>query len=122
MTRPQLVAATGLSKPTASEVLNRLMESGLVSQTGTVSGGRGPSAQVYEVNPDAGFVIGVDVTPTRVVAAVADVTGRTVATGSTSLDMRDERDPAGGVLSVVRRTARRARVALTAARPVVIAS
>jgi len=122
MTRPQLVAATGLSKPTASEVLNRLMESGLVSQTGTVSGGRGPSAQVYEVNPDAGFVIGVDVTPTRVVAAVADVTGRTVATGSTSLDLRDERDPAGAVLSVVRRTARRARVALTAARPVVIAS
>ena len=94
MTRPQLVAATGMSKPTASEVLNRLVAAGLVTQTGTVSGGRGPSAQLYAVDPAAGFVVGVDVTPTGVVAAVVDVTGRTVATASSSVDMRDEPDPA----------------------------
>jgi predicted NBD/HSP70 family sugar kinase len=122
MTRPQLVAATGLSKPTASEVLNRLVAAGLVTQTGTVSGARGPSAQVYEVDPAAGFVVGADVTPTGVVAAVADVTGRTVATVTAGVDLRADEDPAGAVLAVLRRAARKAKVTLDAAGQVVIAS
>jgi predicted NBD/HSP70 family sugar kinase len=122
MTRPQLVAATGFSKPTASEVLNRLVVSGLVAQTGTVSGGRGPSAQVYMINPSAGFVIGVDVTPTDVVAAVVDVSGQTLTTASRSVDMRDERAPARAVAAVVRRAAARAKVDVAAAGQVVVAS
>lgn len=122
MTRPQLVAATGMSKPTASEVLNRLVAAGLVTQTGTVSGARGPSAQVYAVDPAAGSVIGVDLTPTGVVAAVADLTGHTLATASSAVDMREELDPAGCLEAVLRSAARRAKVALDSVGEVVIAA
>ena len=37
-----------------------------------------PRAQLYAVNPDAAHVAALDVTPARILAAVADLTGRTV--------------------------------------------
>ena len=41
-------------------------------------GAPGPNAQLYEINPDAAYVAGLDVTPARMRAAVADITGRIV--------------------------------------------
>jgi predicted NBD/HSP70 family sugar kinase len=78
LSRTRLGALTGLSKPTASQLLARLEAAGLVVPTGTTAGHPGPSAQLYEVNPAAAYVAGLDVTPTRMLAAVADITGRTV--------------------------------------------
>ncbi|MFD6227821.1 ROK family transcriptional regulator [Streptomyces sp. NPDC060232] len=66
---------TGLSKPTASQLLARLEAAGLVVATGTDGGRPGPSAQLYAINPRAAYVGGIDVTPARVLAAVADLTG-----------------------------------------------
>ena len=59
MTRGQLVERTGLSKPTASQLLARLEALGLVTVTGTAAGARGPSAQVYAIEPTAGYAMGV---------------------------------------------------------------
>ncbi|WP_328871427.1 ROK family transcriptional regulator [Streptomyces sp. NBC_00287] len=79
LSRTRLGKLTGLSKPTASQLLARLEAAGLVRTTGTTEGGSpGPSAQLYGVNPAAGYAAGLDVTPERVLAAVADITGRTV--------------------------------------------
>lgn len=78
LSRTRLGALTGLSKPTASQLLTRLESAGLVMPTGTTAGRPGPSAQLYEINPDAAHVAGLDVTPARIRAAVADITGRTV--------------------------------------------
>ncbi|MGW0709677.1 ROK family transcriptional regulator [Streptomyces sp. NPDC002643] len=83
LSRTRLGALTGLSKPTASQLLARLEASGLVIATGTggTGGGEGrpgPNAQLYAVNPTAAYAAGLDVTPERVLAAVADITGRTV--------------------------------------------
>ncbi|GAB2613577.1 ROK family transcriptional regulator [Streptomyces capparidis] len=78
LSRTRLGALTGLSKPTASQLLSRLEAAGLVVPTGTSAGRPGPGAQLYEVNPDAAHVAGLDVTPARIRAAVADITGRTV--------------------------------------------
>jgi predicted NBD/HSP70 family sugar kinase len=122
MTRTQLVAATGLSKPTASQLLGRLESAGLVVRTGTTSGGRGPSAQVYEIDGSAGSAIGVDVAPTSIVAAVADLTGRVLATASTEADMSRSADPALDVARVVRQAAKKAKVAVSSVGSLVVAS
>lgn len=78
LSRSQIGDLTGLSKPTASQLLARLGEAGLVVASGNTHGGRGPRAQLYAVNPDAAYVAGLDVTPSRIEAAIADVTGRVV--------------------------------------------
>jgi predicted NBD/HSP70 family sugar kinase len=78
LTRTRIGALTGLSKPTASQLVDRLLTADLVVPAGTAAGGPGPSAQLYAVNPAAGYAGGVDVTHTRVTAAVADLTGQVV--------------------------------------------
>ncbi|WP_069172818.1 ROK family transcriptional regulator [Streptomyces griseus] len=78
LTRTRIGKLTGLSKPTASQLLARLEAAGLVLATGTSEGRPGPNAQLYTVNPRAAHVAGLDVTAHRIAAAVADVTGRTV--------------------------------------------
>ena len=78
LSRTQLGELTGLSKPTAAQLLTRLAQAGLVMTSGNTRGGPGPRAQLYAVNPDAAYVAALDVTPTRILAAVADITGRTI--------------------------------------------
>ncbi|MFF3844507.1 ROK family protein [Streptomyces sp. NPDC002328] len=78
LSRTRIGKLTGLSKPTASQLLARLEAAGLVLASGTTEGRPGPNAQLYEVDPTAAHAAGLDVTPERVLAAVADVTGRTV--------------------------------------------
>lgn len=78
LSRTRIGRLTGLSKPTASQLLARLEAAGLVRVTGTSEGRPGPSAQLYAVDPGAAYAAGLDVTPHRIRAAVADITGRTV--------------------------------------------
>ncbi|MEU0002783.1 ROK family transcriptional regulator [Streptomyces sp. NPDC006314] len=78
LSRTRIGKLTGLSKPTASQLLARLEAAGLVRVTGTSEGRPGPNAQLYAVNPGAAYAAGLDVTPNRIRAAVADITGRTV--------------------------------------------
>ncbi|WP_143661286.1 ROK family transcriptional regulator, partial [Streptomyces pseudogriseolus] len=78
LSRTRIGKLTGLSKPTASQLLARLEAAGLVLATGTTEGRPGPSAQLYAVNPAAAYAAALDVNPHRIRAAVADLTGRTV--------------------------------------------
>jgi predicted NBD/HSP70 family sugar kinase len=78
LSRTQLGQLTGLSKPTASQLLARLESAGLVVPVGTTAGRPGPGAQLYEINPRAAFVAGLDVTPERILVAIADITGAVV--------------------------------------------
>ncbi|MEU9591212.1 ROK family transcriptional regulator [Streptomyces sp. NPDC048219] len=78
LSRTRIGTLTGLSKPTASQLLARLEAAGLVLAGGTTEGRPGPGARLYEVDPAAGYAAGLDVTRARVLAAVADITGRTV--------------------------------------------
>ncbi|MGY5002542.1 ROK family transcriptional regulator [Streptomyces griseus] len=78
LSRTRIGKLTGLSKPTASQLLARLEAAGLVVATGTSEGRPGPNAQLYTVNARAAHVAGLDVNAQRIIAAVADVTGRTV--------------------------------------------
>jgi predicted NBD/HSP70 family sugar kinase len=78
-TRPQIAKDTGLSKPTVGQALVTLERHGLVRPIGRTTAGPGRSAVVYEPNPAAGYVLGIDIGRERVRAAVADLGGSVVA-------------------------------------------
>ncbi|MEV5592567.1 ROK family transcriptional regulator [Streptomyces sp. NPDC052496] len=90
LTRTQIGELTGLSKPTASQLLGRLEAAGLVRTTGNVTGRPGPNAQLYEVNPDAAYVAALAVDPCGITAAVADVTGQVLGEERIGTDAVDE--------------------------------
>ncbi|WP_246265095.1 ROK family transcriptional regulator, partial [Acrocarpospora pleiomorpha] len=79
LTRPELGALTGLSKPTASQLLARLQEAGLVVLDGIREGLPGRTAELYRINAGAAYVAALDVTPARIEVAMADLTGAVVA-------------------------------------------
>src|SRR5258705_11761583 len=91
MTRAQVGERTGLSKVTASQLLSRLEERGLVSTVGEQAGGRGPNAALYAVVPSSAYVAGLHVEHDEVSAGVADVTGTVVA--EVSVNPGDAQDP-----------------------------
>ncbi|RLV48144.1 ROK family transcriptional regulator [Nocardioides mangrovicus] len=101
LSRTRIGELTGLSKPTASQLLTRLTDAGLVVTSGSTTGGPGPRAQLYAVNPDAAHVAGLDVTPGRVHAAVADVTGRTIGEYELPTPRRAHRDAVAEVLEAL---------------------
>ncbi|MFJ9697285.1 ROK family protein [Kitasatospora sp. NPDC101183] len=77
--RAQLARDTGLSKPTVSAALAALERAGLVREAGLVAPERGRTAVLYEVEPGAGHVLGVDIGRARLRVAVADLSGEVVA-------------------------------------------
>jgi predicted NBD/HSP70 family sugar kinase len=79
ISRAQIARDCGLSKPTVSQALNALEASGVVREAGRTKGGKGPTALLYEIDPSAGWVVGVDVGRERVRSAVADLVGTIVA-------------------------------------------
>jgi predicted NBD/HSP70 family sugar kinase len=79
VSRAQIARESVLSKPTVSQALAALLDSNLVREAGRTSGGRGPAAVLYELNPRAGWVVGIDVGRAFVRAAVANLSGDIVA-------------------------------------------
>ncbi|MFF0481095.1 ROK family protein [Streptomyces sp. NPDC004435] len=75
LTRPEISRLTGLSKPTASQVLARLLDAGLVVGNGLRTGLPGRVPETYRVNPAAAYVTAVDVTPEWIAVRAADITG-----------------------------------------------
>ncbi len=118
LTRARLGELTGLSKVTASQLVERLEERGLVTRVGEQAGGRGPNAQLYAVRPGSAHVIGVDVGPERVVAACADITGAVI--GRVEQSTRDTDDPVGVVHNAVVQAASSAGAQLSSVRRIVL--
>lgn len=107
LTRGELRELTGLSKPTASDVLRRLTEAGLAVLVGHTSGGPGPNAEIYAANSAAGHAVGVtvreaaDASRARLAGALCDLAGTVVATAETTVDFGAGADPAQAVTAVV---------------------
>ncbi|MFC5831091.1 ROK family transcriptional regulator [Nonomuraea insulae] len=83
LSAPQLRSLTGLSRPTVSDLIERLTEGGLIEAAGE-SGEerRGPNARVYALVADRAHVAGVDLRPDAVHVTVADLTGRVVGSAA----------------------------------------
>jgi predicted NBD/HSP70 family sugar kinase len=77
--RAELARLSGLSKPTVSLALANVERSGLVREAGQRTGVPGRSAVLYEVRPEAGYVLGLDIGRQYLRGALADLTGAAIA-------------------------------------------
>jgi predicted NBD/HSP70 family sugar kinase len=75
LSRADLARVSGLSKPTVSLALANLERAALVREAGQRTGVPGRSALLYEVRPDAGFVLGLDIGHQFLRGALADLSG-----------------------------------------------
>jgi predicted NBD/HSP70 family sugar kinase len=117
LTRARLGELTGLSKVTASALVSRLRERGLVEVIGSQSAGRGPNADLYAVRAGCSHGVGIHMGPQEVVAAVADVTGS--VRGRVTLPVSDD-DPVRLVGGAVRAVTDRAGIDVSDVADVVI--
>jgi predicted NBD/HSP70 family sugar kinase len=75
VTRPQLARLSGLSQPTVIAALADLEEAGLVKAVGHAHTAPGRAPMVFEVDPTAGAVIGVDIGREWLRLLVTDLAG-----------------------------------------------
>ena len=73
--RADLARLSGLSKPTVSLALANVERAGLVRTAGQRTGVPGRSAVLYEIRPEAGYVLGLDIGHEYLRGAIADLTG-----------------------------------------------
>ena len=75
----ELMASTGLSRPTVDAVADDLIRLGWVAEVATSERARGRPARSLAFRADAGYVFGVDIGEVKVRTAVADLRGSVVA-------------------------------------------
>ncbi|HEU4349017.1 MAG TPA: ROK family transcriptional regulator [Actinoplanes sp.] len=105
LTRPELADRTSLSRPTISQVVRRLVDIGLIVDAGVRRGRPGRVPTYYQLAPDAGFVVGVDIGGDNLRVAAADLAGAVCF----------EHRQATGVTGAVRIAARAAKMVANAA-------
>lgn len=74
-TRAIIAQQTGLTAPTIANITGRLIEMGLVRQTGRIHGGRGQPAMRLQVNPDGAFGVGLNVDRDHLTLVTLDLAG-----------------------------------------------
>jgi predicted NBD/HSP70 family sugar kinase len=75
LTRNRIGELSGLSKPTAAQMVARLETAGLISVVGEASAGRGPNAVLYGVRSDRVLGVAIDISETVISSTVVDATG-----------------------------------------------
>jgi predicted NBD/HSP70 family sugar kinase len=76
MTRAEIAARTGISKPTISESVRRLEDAGVLAEAGQqISGRRGRSGVYYTLRDDLGVALAVSAGPDGLIAETLDVRG-----------------------------------------------
>src|SRR3954452_5074911 len=86
LTRAEISGLTGISKPTISEAVRRLVAARLVVDTGERSVGRGRSGSYHALSPDCGTALVVSVTSRGVAAESVDAFGEVACSTDLPLD------------------------------------
>lgn len=98
LTAPQLRELTGLSRPTVSDLIERLKQGGLIEVMGeSGEDRRGPNARLYGIVAGRAHVAGVDVRRSAIHVTVADITGTPVG----SISLPHEGEPAARIAEAV---------------------
>src|SRR3954449_7721685 len=84
ISRVELVAATGLTAPTISEVVRELMVDGLVVEAGRGASTGGKPPTLVQLNPPARYSVGVQLERNTCVIVVVGLAGRQIARTSFS--------------------------------------
>jgi predicted NBD/HSP70 family sugar kinase/biotin operon repressor len=78
LSRAEIAKLTGLSRATVSSIVNRLVDTGLIKEIGVgkskSNGGRKPV--LLELNPEAFYIVGVDLGTNNIIAIVTDLKAR----------------------------------------------
>ncbi|WET80676.1 ROK family transcriptional regulator [Amycolatopsis sp. QT-25] len=120
LTRSELEVAIGLSKPATAQLLTRLEQDDVVAKAGVRGGGRGPRAQLWQVNGGVAYVAAVDLTPRKADFVVSDVTGAVLAEYQVPLPVHEGADVVGTFGAALSHVAGAAGLAATDLRHVVI--
>jgi hypothetical protein len=108
ISRAQLAVLTGLNKSTVSSLMEDLLERRLVHETGINSAGTGRPATLLEINPLAGYIIGVELGVDFVSVGIADFLGNLI------WRRKEDADPMQGQEIMIEQTLRLVKEAMTA--------
>ncbi len=100
ISRAQVAQATGLNKSTVSSLVDDLIARKLVHETGMNSAGTGRPATMLELNPQAGYIVGVELGVDFVSVAVTDFIGNII------WQKREDADPGAGQEKMLQQTLR----------------
>ena len=79
LTRTEIAARTGISKPTISESVRRLTDAGVVEESGRQVGGRGRAGTYCRLRPETASALAVSIGPDGVFVDTFDLRDRPVA-------------------------------------------
>lgn len=103
VSRTELAKRTGLSLPTVSEIVGELIGTGVVEERETASSGGGRRPVLLGLKPDAGYVIGIKVTETRVIAVLTDLNAGIVERATATIAQDDVATVVRTVTAVVKK-------------------
>ncbi|MFF1925307.1 ROK family transcriptional regulator [Streptomyces sp. NPDC058221] len=110
LTATQLKTLTGLSRPTVSDLVERLQGAGLIRVVGEAGAERrGPNARLYGIVADRAHLAALDVRTDSVAVVVADLLGATLAEATLPIGTETATDEAvEQAVALLERTALRA--------------
>ena len=89
VSRRQLAKATGLTPPAITGIVRDLLEAGFVREVGLGRSDGGRKPVKLRLNPEAGYVVGVEVTRQETAVGMADLMHMPQGWGIKALDMSD---------------------------------
>ncbi|SCD44390.1 Winged helix-turn-helix DNA-binding, partial [Streptomyces sp. SolWspMP-sol7th] len=78
ISRVELVKSTGLTQPTISNIVRRLIEDGVVRETGDTVATRGKPRSLLVINSHAAYGVGIHLATDALTCVVTDTRGGTV--------------------------------------------
>ncbi|MEA2573666.1 MAG: hypothetical protein QOH93_964 [Chloroflexia bacterium] len=90
VSRTDISRVTNWSRPKVTTVVNRLIDRGVLMETGEGESQGGRRPQLLRLNSRLGYVIGLDIGATSVDLAVADLNAEVLSRDSDQIDVRQE--------------------------------
>lgn len=86
VSRSEIAARTGLAQPTVSSMLDSLAAQGVIQPVGLGASTGGRKPLLFEFNPDAALIVGVDVGGTKMIGSLTNLAGKVLSTTQISRD------------------------------------
>jgi predicted NBD/HSP70 family sugar kinase len=85
LTRAEIATRTGISKPTVGESVRRLVDAGVLVDSGERTTGRGRVGSYFALADDIGYALAVSIAPEGLTADLIDAHGTVMATSSAAV-------------------------------------
>jgi glucokinase len=86
ITRNQVAELTGLAIPTVSRITAELLQAGLIREIAHLESQRGRRPTLLTINPDCGYILGLDLGGTKLVTLLINLEARVIARHQVILD------------------------------------